>query len=92
VEFLVKSKATPIWVLLFAATCVSRAVGPYHAFRSGLSLRLASLAVMLIAMVKIRFVLIHFMELKRAPLIWRAIFEAWAAFLGIALAATYLLG
>ncbi len=50
------------------------------------------MAVMLIAMVKIRFVLIHFMELQRAPWIWRALFETWVAALGIALVTTYLLG
>jgi caa(3)-type oxidase subunit IV len=86
---LFKSKATPIWALLFSATCVSWALASYHASRSRGSPGLASIAVMLIAMVKIRFVLIHFMELKRAPWIWRAFFEAWVVILGIALVTTY---
>jgi hypothetical protein len=86
-DWLVRSKATPIWALLFSATCMSWALGSSPAPSS----KLASIAVILIALVKIRFVLIHFMELKRAPWIWRAIFEAWVAFLGIALVTTYLL-
>jgi hypothetical protein len=45
----------------------------------------------LIAMIKIRFILIHFMELKRAPWIWRAIFETYVALLSIALVATYVM-
>ncbi len=47
---------------------------------------------MLIAVVKMRFVLIHFMELKRAPWIWRGLFEAWVALISIALVTTYLVG
>ncbi len=90
-NWLVKSKATPIWALLFSATCVSWAVGSYHASRPVLSLRVSGVAVILIASVKMRFVLIHFMELNRAPWIWRALFEAWVALLSIALVTTYLI-
>jgi len=90
-EWLIRSKATPIWALLFAATCMSWALGTCRAARSGVSLELASIAVMLIAMIKIRFVLIHFMELKHAPWIWRGLFEAWVACVSIALVTTYLL-
>lgn len=50
------------------------------------------MAVMLIAMVKIRFVLIYFMNLKRAPMVWRALFEMWVALLSIALVTTYIIG
>ena len=50
------------------------------------------MAVMLIAMVKIRLVIIYFMDLKRAPLVWRALFEAWVALLSIALVTTYVIG
>jgi hypothetical protein len=92
VNWLVRSKATPIWALLFSATCVSWALGSHRSSHSGLGLELASIAVMLIALVKMRFVLIHFMELKRAPWIWRGLFEAWVALIGIALVTTYLVG
>jgi heme/copper-type cytochrome/quinol oxidase subunit 4 len=91
VHWLFKSNATPVWALLFSATCMSWALGSYDVVRSGFSLGLASIAVILIAMVKIRFVLIYFMELKRAPWIWRAIFEAWVSFVSIALVTTYLI-
>jgi heme/copper-type cytochrome/quinol oxidase subunit 4 len=90
-EWLFRSKATPIWALLFFATCISWALGTYRLAGSGVSLELASIAVMLIAMIKIRFVLIHFMELKHAPWIWRALFETWVTFVGIALVTTYLI-
>ncbi len=90
--WLFRSRATPIWGLLFSATCLSWALRSCNVFRAGLSGELTGVAVMLIAMVKIRFVLIHFMELQRAPWIWRALFETWVAALGIALVTTYLLG
>lgn len=90
-DWLFRSKATPIWVLLFSATCASWALGSHHASHSRLSLELASMAVMLIAMLKIRFVLLHFMELKWAPWIWRVLFETWTALISIALVTTYLI-
>jgi hypothetical protein len=34
-------------------------------------------AIVLVAAVKIRFVLMHFMELRTAPLAWRVVFEVW---------------
>jgi len=91
VAWLFRSKATPIWALLFFATCLSWALGTHRVAGSRVSLEWASIAVMLIAMIKIRFVLIHFMELKHAPWIWRAVFETWVAVVGIALITTYLL-
>ncbi len=87
--WLFRSKATPIWALLFLATCLSWALGTYRVAGSRVSLELASSAVMLIAMIKIRFVLIHFMELKHAPWIWRGLLETWVALVSIALVTTY---
>jgi heme/copper-type cytochrome/quinol oxidase subunit 4 len=92
VDWLFKGVATPVWALLFSATCVSWVLGSHDVSRSGLSLRLTSMAVMLIAMAKIRFVLIYFMELKRAPLIWRVVFETWVVLVSIGLFTTYLIG
>jgi heme/copper-type cytochrome/quinol oxidase subunit 4 len=91
VGWLFRSKSTPIWGLLFSATCLSWVLRSCNVFRTGLSWELTGLAVMLIAMVKIRFILNHFMELQRAPWIWRAVFETWIATVGIALVTVYVM-
>jgi heme/copper-type cytochrome/quinol oxidase subunit 4 len=39
----------------------------------------AAAIVMIVAAVKARLVILHFMDLKAAPLPWRLVFEAWVA-------------
>ncbi len=49
----------------------------------------ASVAMLVIALVKARFVFLDFMELRGAPLPLRLAFEAWAVLVCIALIALY---
>jgi hypothetical protein len=72
---LVRSSATAIWVFLVVATVVSWALGTDHGFVD--SHRAASLTVLVVAFVKVRFVGLYFMELKDAPLPLRALIEAY---------------
>jgi len=45
--------------------------------KDAFSARTATVLIMAIAAFKVRLVLLHFMELAHAPLLPRAIFEAW---------------
>jgi hypothetical protein len=43
----------------------------------GLDARSAVSLILLIAVVKVRMIVLHYMELKHAPLRWRLVFELW---------------
>jgi hypothetical protein len=72
---LLRSSASAVWAFLVVATVVSWALGTDHGFVE--STRAASLAVLVVAFVKVRFVGLYFMELKDAPLPLRALIEAY---------------
>lgn len=69
-----------IWLALVAATWLSWELG--HGLIFGDAYRHASVAVVLIAFIKARFVFLDFMELRRAPRGLRLAFEAWTAVVG----------
>jgi caa(3)-type oxidase subunit IV len=74
--------ATVVWVALSLATCVSWWLAENRGSAAG-----ATVIIMLIAAFKARLVLLHFMELKTAPLPWRFLFEGWVViFTGVILA------
>ena len=66
-----------VWVALIVVTCASWEI------TRGLELfgdhRFVTSAVLLIAFIKARFVLLDFMELKHAPILGRLFAEAWCA-------------
>lgn len=64
---------TGIWLLLSTATVITTWV----LSKKGFDPRLATSAIVLIAAWKVRLVLLHFMELRHAPLPLRLLFEAW---------------
>jgi hypothetical protein len=66
--------ATVPWLLLVAATLTSFALT-----EDAPAARLATTAVILIAAVKVRLVVIHFMEVPWSARPWRLILEAWIA-------------
>ena len=76
-----------VWMVLMLATCAST-----WWLKSGASTSMiATAAILIIAAVKVRLVMIHFMELKDAPFKWRLFFEAWVVvFPGIVLAGFWL--
>jgi caa(3)-type oxidase subunit IV len=70
-----RERVTWVWLGLMALTCITT---------WGLSKELFSPApavvgTFLIAAIKVRYVVLDFMELRRAPLLVRAAFEAWPA-------------
>lgn len=70
---LLLSPASLVWVILMLATCISTWWLPKDAIPA----EAAVAFILLIAAIKVRLVLNHFMELARAPLQWRLPFEAW---------------
>lgn len=72
---LLRSSATAVWLFLVAATVVSWALGTDHGFVDNTTA--ASVTVLVVAFVKVRFVGLYFMELKDAPLPLRALLEVW---------------
>jgi caa(3)-type oxidase subunit IV len=83
---LLRRTATRVWLLLMVATIVTT----WGLTKDGLPLRAATIAIVLIAAVKARLVLLHFMELRHAPLPLRIVFEAWVLAVATALVAVYL--
>jgi heme/copper-type cytochrome/quinol oxidase subunit 4 len=65
--------ASLVWLALMLATCTST----WWLSKDGVSTTTATVMIMLIAAVKVRLILIHFMELGHAPIRWRLLFEGW---------------
>ncbi|MCX5085467.1 cytochrome C oxidase subunit IV family protein [Streptomyces sp. NBC_00401] len=75
---LLRTKATAIWAVLVALTTLSWMLGTTHGFGTD-GHRRASVVILVVALFKARLVGLHFMDLRRAPTVLRALFEAWCA-------------
>ncbi len=78
--------ATTIWLLLMLATAVSWWLG---GGASTLAPRHATAGILLMAAIKVRFVILDFMEVRSAPLPLRLALEAWVALVLVALLAMF---
>jgi Prokaryotic Cytochrome C oxidase subunit IV len=79
------ARSTYVWVGLVAVTIVSWAVGAEHGVGSAVAI-----IVLALALIKVRFVGLDFMELRTAPLVLRAVFEGYCVILWMVLAGMYL--
>jgi caa(3)-type oxidase subunit IV len=61
---LLRTPATGVWVVLIVATAATWTLGTNHGFGNH---TLASVAILLIAFIKVRLVGLYFMELRDAP-------------------------
>jgi len=68
-----RARATAVWFGLMLATCVTT----WGLSKDIVSPAAAMVGTFVIAAVKVRFVLLDFMELRTAPLPVRAAFEVW---------------
>ena len=82
---LLRARSTWVWAVLVAATLVSWAVGSDHGTGS-----LIAVVVLAVAMIKVRFVGLDFMELRNAPILLRATFEGYCIALWCVLTGMYL--
>jgi hypothetical protein len=71
----VRSRATAVWLLLVLATVCSLSL--FEISRLEDAHRYVSVAVLVIAAVKVRFIGLDFMEVRHSPLPLRIVFEAW---------------
>jgi Prokaryotic Cytochrome C oxidase subunit IV len=78
-------RAVVVCLILIAATAVSVWLGDGHGAR-----RAATVAVLLVALAKVRLVGRHFMGLRTAPLALRAAFAGWLVLIGGLLIGMYL--
>jgi cytochrome c oxidase subunit 4 len=62
-----------VWVALVLATCSST----WLLSKTSVTPEVATVAIMLIAAVKVRLVMRHFMEVRRAPLALRLVCDGW---------------
>lgn len=64
--------STVVWVILISLTLLSVAL-----FETGWLGKMSSVLIVLIAAVKSRLVIIHYMEAKHAARHWRFLYETW---------------
>jgi len=67
-----KNPANRAWLVLIVATAITWYLGEVGAAGTG-----AIVAMLLIAFVKGRLVILDFMELREAPKMWRILLEGW---------------
>jgi caa(3)-type oxidase subunit IV len=85
---LFRTPATAVWLLLIVATIASWVLGTDHGISDHTA---ASIAILLIAFVKVRFVGLYFMELRDAPAVLRTLFEAYCLIVCTALIVLFVL-
>jgi hypothetical protein len=81
---LFSARSTYVWLALVVVTVVSYTVGAEHGVGSTVAV-----IVLALALVKVRFVGLDFMELRTAPQTLRGIFEAYCVILWAVLAGMY---
>jgi hypothetical protein len=84
---IVLNRVSAVWFALVAATFISWELGHGVGFQSS---RLASCAVIAIAFLKARYVIMDFMEIRHAPRYMRLIGEIWPIAICLILIALFL--
>ena len=69
---LLKNPAHRAWIILIIATGITWYLGEVGAAGT-----MAIVAMLVIAFIKGRLVILDFMELREAPLMWRVLLEGW---------------
>jgi len=70
---LLRKPVSIVWAALMLATCAST----WLLSKKSVTPELATLTIMAIAAVKVRLVMRHFMEVRRAPLALRLVCDGW---------------
>jgi heme/copper-type cytochrome/quinol oxidase subunit 4 len=70
---LLRKPVTIVWAALMLATCAST----WLLSKNSVTPQVATVAIMVIAAVKVRLVIRYFMEVRRAPLALRFICDGW---------------
>jgi hypothetical protein len=86
---LLKSRISMVWLVLIVATLTSLLLGTDHLVHET---KLASVLVLLVAFIKVRFVGLYFMELRDAPMPLRLILEGYCLLVCIVLILMFVAG
>ena len=70
---LIRKPVSIVWAALMLATCAST----WLLSKNSVTPEVATVAIMLVAAVKVRLVISHFMEVRRAPLALRLVCNGW---------------
>lgn len=70
---LLRQPTSRVWLVLMLATVLTTWVLSKDLFTA----RVGTVAIVVVAAYKVRLVLLHFMELRHAPLPLRVVFEGW---------------
>lgn len=84
---LLRDRTSVVWLVLIIATLASWILGVGHE----LPYQYATVAIIVIAFVKVNFVGRYFMELREAPVALIAVFQAWVCIVPCVLIGLYLL-
>jgi hypothetical protein len=87
VRELIRSRITLIWLLLVGATLLSWELGHGLGVKDA---RAAGSLILVVAMIKVRLVVLDFMELRHAPTWMRAGAEIWTVLLAALLVALFI--
>ena len=85
----VESRLRAVWLALVVVTLISWWIGSNHGHYEFRRSAPITYAVLLIAAVKMRMIIRHFMEVRHAPGALRRLTDGWIALLVIALLAIY---
>lgn len=88
VASILRTPASAVWILLVVVTVASWKLGSGHAVGDVAS----GIAVLVLSLVKVRFVGLYFMDLKEAGRNLRTAFEVWCGVVCTGLVVMYLAG
>jgi hypothetical protein len=84
---LIRTSTTAIWFLLVVATCISWWFG--ESPNADQYRIVTTVSVMFIAFIKIRFVIMHFMEVRNAPVVLVVLCNLWVVLVFMAVTGFY---
>jgi heme/copper-type cytochrome/quinol oxidase subunit 4 len=82
---LVRKPVHVVWASLMLATCAST----WLLSKDSVTPKVAAVAIMLVAAVKVRLVIRYFMEVRRAPLALRLVCDGWLLAVTVLIIAVY---
>jgi len=82
-----RKPVTIVWAALMLATCATT----WLLSGNSVTPEVATVAIMLIAAVKVRLVMRHFMKVRRAPLLLRLVCDGWLLAVTALILTVYLL-
>jgi heme/copper-type cytochrome/quinol oxidase subunit 4 len=83
---LLRKPVSVVWAALLLATCAST----WLLSKNSVTPEVATVAIVLIAAVKVRLVMRHFMEVRRAPLALRLVCDGWLLAVNALIVTVYL--